>query len=180
MEHIARMSKTKLTVVAWTARLKTDLFGGLQIFLEPSWQHKFGTQSNVRLHGRANISIIDGGAGWHCTNPTKVFRAEIREVKYYKRCVRFFELKILIRYCLLSMFSGNGSSDQIGAAVRQYNSLSFLSGQQIRFKPSQSSSFEQRFTGNLSGNVYDGHLRRIPKISGKRKCSIWNTYFRSQ
>lgn len=78
------------------------------------------------------------------------------------------DLILLLSYSLL-ILSGNGSPSQIGAAVRQYNNLSFLSGQHILLMLSQSPSFAHLFTGNFSGNVYEGHFRRIPKISEEEK-----------
>jgi hypothetical protein len=66
--------------VACTAKLKIDFFGGRQIFFEPSWQHKFGKQSTVVLQECVNTSRIAGGAGWHCTYPTKVLRAEKEKI----------------------------------------------------------------------------------------------------
>lgn len=44
----------------------SDRFGGRQYFFPDSWQHTFGKQSNVLLHGFGCRSYAVGGGGVHC------------------------------------------------------------------------------------------------------------------
>lgn len=60
------IAKCKQTCANVVRNASNERFGGRQNFLPDSWQHTFGKQSNVVLHGFGNKSNTGAGAGVHC------------------------------------------------------------------------------------------------------------------